>query len=124
MGWRLKRRFYRFANRVWPSSVGPPEESQTEQHQKDAKEADLTVLKPQQLLEQAAPACGRHHRHQAFEDKHQANGQQPDIHRKKWTTVRQLRPGPAEPVPRIALKKSELAGSSTITSLFLAKLAL
>jgi hypothetical protein len=83
------------------------------------EEADLPVAHAENLLEHAAPAAGREERKQAFQDK-QAGQRQPERAAVQETYFFGAAPAPE---PRMALKKSD-EGSITITSLFLAKLAL
>ena len=85
----------------------------------------------QKLGEHAPPATRREERQQAFD--HQYEGQcSPEgrtVHAARWRYEAWLfdyflAGAGTAPLPRNILKKSEEAGSSTITSLFLLKLAL
>jgi len=92
---------------------------QTRDDAAQAEEADLAVAHGEDLLEHAAPAAGREKGKQALEDK-QAGQREPE--RAAVQEIYFLGAVPA-PEPRMALKKSD-EGSTTITSLFFAKLAL
>lgn len=83
------------------------------------EKTDLAVAHREDLLEHAAPATGRKKGKQAFEDK-QAGQRQPERAAVQGAYFLGAVP---EPEPRMALKKSD-DGSTTITSLFFAKLAL
>jgi hypothetical protein len=56
-----------------------PDRAQTRQDHEQAKESDLSVFELQELLKQAPPPQWRHHRHQALQDEHQAQGQQEGV---------------------------------------------
>ena len=88
-----------------------------------AKKLDLPVIHFQNLLKHPSSARGGQKRHQPFENKDNGN-RHPEgvaVHGASYfLTGGGVAP---EPEPRMVLKKSD-DGSSTITSLFLLKLAL
>jgi hypothetical protein len=86
------------------------------------EEADLAVTQGEDLLEHAAPAAGRDKRQESFDHQHQSQCLPKGIAVHRVYFLAGAAPLP-EPGPRMALKKSD-DGSSTITSLFLLKLAL
>jgi hypothetical protein len=75
----------------------------------------------EQLREHLTPLGGRNEGQKPLKNQHQGDGRQDG-----WPkTHSYFLAGPAgAELPRIVLKKSELLGSRTMTSLFLAKLAL
>jgi len=107
-----------------PGSSQPPNQQQTQQQTDQAKESQLTVSEAQYLGKRLPPGGRRHKRHEAFHQQHQPDSQpergavQADLHGYFLALA-----GAGTP-PRMVLKKSELLGSSTITSLFLEKVAL
>jgi hypothetical protein len=89
-----------------------------------SEKPDLAVAEPQDLLEHAAPSGRREKWKQSFEHQHQGQRcpERIAVHELYFLAAA----GAAAPAedPRIALKNSDDEGSSTITSLFLLKLAL
>ena len=92
---------------------------QTRDDAAQAEETDLAIAHAEDLLEHAAPATGREKRKEALQDK-QAGQREPERAAVQETYFFGAVPAPE---PRMALKKSD-EGSITMTSLFLAKLAL
>ena len=106
--------------------AGSPQQDDADQshsYTAQAEKADLTIIHFQNLLKHPPPARGGQKRHQPFKNKDNGN-RRPEgvaVHGASY-----FLPGGGvapEPEPRMVLKKSD-DGSSTITSLFLLKLAL
>lgn len=104
---------------------GKPEQKQTQQHAAKSKKPNLPIAQLDDLGKCAFPATGGQKGHQALNDQHQSQRSPQSIASQKLLKSHFL---PAvlalEPPPRMALKNSDELGSSTITSLFLLKLAL
>ena len=86
------------------------------------KETNLAVAQGEDLLKHAAPAAGRDKRQETFDHQHQSQCLPKGVAVHRGYFLAGAAPLP-EPGPRMALKNSD-DGSSTITSLFLLKLAL
>ena len=114
----------KLSNCQTPSSK-PRHQGQAQQQTAQAKKPQLPVTELQDLQKGLAPGGGRQKRHGTFYHQQQRDGQpegaavQANVHFYFLTLA-----GAAGADPRIVLKKSELAGSSTMTSLFLEKVAL
>lgn len=112
---------------MWPEIAGQELEALEQKGHPDAarddaaqpEKTDLAVAQAENLLEHAAPAARRDKGKQALQDK-QAGQREPERAAVQETYFFGAAPAPE---PRMALKKSD-EGSTTITSLFLAKLAL
>jgi hypothetical protein len=102
--------------------VDYPEQKQAEKHAAEAEESQLPVLQRQQALERAAPAAGGNEREQALEHQYEGQSGPEDVRVQDYFFAGAT--AAPEPLPRNALKNSEPAGSITITSPFLLKLAL
>lgn len=102
----------------------PPNQQQAKQQAGQSEKTQLPVAELQNLSEGLAPSGRRHKWHEAFHQQNQGHGQperravQAKIH------AYFLVAGAADVPPRSVLKKSELLGSSTITSLFFENVAL
>lgn len=104
---------------------GEPKQKQTQQHAAKSKKPDLPVAQLDDLGKCAFPATGRQKGHQTLNDQHQSQRSPQGIASQKLLKSHFLPAAPAlEAPPRMALKNSDELGSSTITSLFLLKLAL
>jgi len=101
-----------------------PEQQQTQADAAQAKKPDLTVLQLQDLREHAPPRAWRQEGQQPFhhEDQGQTQPERVGVHSQSAYFLAGAAAPPAP--PRITLKKSDDEGSRTITSLFLAKVAL
>lgn len=104
------------------SSSHHGQQHQTDHDAAQAEKPDLAIAESEYLLEHAAPAARGDERQDPFNHQHQRQRlpEGVSVHRVYFLAVAAPLP---EPEPRIALKKSD-EGSSTITSLFLLKLAL
>ena len=101
----------------------PPNRHNTQQQTAQAKKSQLAIVQAQNLQNGLTPGGWRHKGHEALNDQHQSDGE-PESGAIQTRVHVYFLPATAGPLPRMVLKKSELLGSSTITSLFLEKLAL
>ncbi len=107
-----------------PSSDQPPNQQQAKQQAGQTEKTQLPIAELQNLGEGLTPGGRRDKRHEAFHQQDQRHSQPERGAVQAGLHAYFLLAGDAEAPPRSVLKKSELLGSSTNTSLFLEKLAL
>ena len=97
-----------------------PHQQQAQADAAQAEKANLPIAQLQNLREELAPSGRRDEGVQALEHQHQGQGspEKITVHAQAYFF------GVGATEPRKVLKNSEPEGSTTITSLFLAKLAL
>ena len=107
-----------------PDLDQPPNQCQTQQQTEQTEKTQLTITEFQYLQEGLPPGRWRHKRHEAFHQQDQGYGQPERVAVQAGLHGYFLPLAAGAAPPRMVLKKSELLGSNTITSLFLENVAL
>jgi len=107
-----------------PGSGQPPKQHKAQQQTQQTKKTQLPIAELQDLQEGLSPGFGRHKGHEALHQQDQGHGQPERVAVQAGLHGYFLPLAAGAAPPRMVLKKSELLGSNTITSLFLENVAL